>query len=321
MAYGKRAQFGMAKQTVFGTAVTPAAVFLSLIEESLETKIEQIANPGIRGVVGRYASRVGLKTFEGNATFEFHPNKVGHLLRMLFGAPTTTPGPVGVYSHVFKLDGTDFAAGCPTPPYTVEVYRDLGQAFQYLDTVATSLQLSFGTGDKALKAQVGMMAKNVARVAKSAPTFEAVDAFLWKQAVVKKATVAYADLESFTWNFDTLLKALATLNATDVISRYFRDGEPTHSLQMTVDPSDDAEWTDFLNAVDEPLSIEFTGPDIVAGSPYALKIEFAKVRYTGYPLVVKGPGRIQVGPTADVYYDPTLGYDVQVTLTNSEVSY
>lgn len=321
MAYGKRAQFGMAKQTAFGTAVTPATVFLPLIEESLETKIEQIANPGIRGVVGRYASRAGLKTIEGSATFEFHPNKIGHLLRMLFGDPTTTTPVAGVYQHVFKVAGTDFAPGCPTPPYTVEVYRDIGQAFQYLDTVATSLQLSFGTGDKALKAQVGMLAKDVARVAKSAAIFETVDAFLWKQAAVLKNNVAYADLESVTWNFNAMLKALATLNATDLISRYYRDGEPTHSLQMTVDPSDDAEWADFLNAVDEPLSIEFTGPEISAGNPYKLKLEFAKVRYTGYPLVVKGPGRIQVGPTADVYYDPALGYDVQVTLTNSEASY
>lgn len=331
---GAKGHLGLVKQTAFGTAVTTGFTFLPILEESIAETWEQVENKAIRGVLGRYPSRQGLKTFGGNVAFEPQPNALGHVLRALFGAPTSSqPDGVGnptVYQHVYKLAQSDFAAGCPTPPYTMRVHRDLSQGFQFLDAVVNSLALAFGTDEKVLKATMGVLAKDQSRVATpDTPSYESNEAWLWKQAAIKVATTiagldgasAYNDLESAEWSYDNKLKGKALLNATDLIARYEREDLPEQKLTLKVDPADDTEFNKFVAGTDQALEIKFTGALISGTYYYELRLRFPKVRYTAYPITMGGPGPVIVTANADAFYSSADGWDVEVRLINTQTSY
>ena len=225
--------------------------------------------------------------------------------------------------HVFTPVQADFATLCTLPPYSLEVYRDQSndKAWQYKGAVVNTLALSFGTGEKILKATAGILAKEEAEIDKQSISLETTNPFTWNQAQVKIATVDHDYLEDFTLNLDNKIVPKFSLNQSQYARMFYRDGYRTFNFSFTTDFVDKTEYDLFMAGTEQAFQIVFTGAECESGYNYKFQIDIPAMRYTAYPINVDGPGRISVKVVGKAKYSVSDGYAVRITLTNLETSY
>lgn len=235
---------------------------------------------------------------------------------------------------IFTPRNDDFHDDCPLNPYTIEVHRDQDEtkAFQYKGAVVNTLELSFGVGDKILKATAGIIAKDVAQIEKTSLAFEKTIPFVWKDATIKTgaggtvpATGATNGLESFGISIDNHLVGIPALNADDKIKRIYRDAAREVNVNFVIDFIDQTQYGYFVAGDERAFQIKFVGaavPNDGASSKYTLQIDLPLVRYTVYPPYnISGPGRITAAVSGKAKYDTTLLYAILFTLINKETAY
>lgn len=320
MPFGVLAHIGLGKETTYGTAVA-ATEYIRFASEGLSEEIEQVVSDNIIGVVDEGASVEGAHTISGDISFDVYPNNIGHLLRAALGAPVTTSVGTGVYQHVFTPTQNNFSNVCALPPYTFEVNRDLAQAFQYSGGVVDSLTFSFGTDNKIMKASASIIAKALAMIAKTTPSFDTADPFLWNQAVVTLNGVQNTNLSTLEFGVANSLEGRATLDGTKVISRVLRNGARTFPIKFSLELQDMAEYNLFVAQNGVPLKIELTGGVISGANNYKITIDVPKFRFGSFPINVDGTGAITVSAEGTGKYDFTNLYGMKVTLVNSKTSY
>ena len=225
--------------------------------------------------------------------------------------------------HVFTPVQADFATLCTLPPYSLEVYRDQSndKAWQYKGAVVNTLALSFGTGEKILKATAGILAKEEAEIDKESVSLETTNPFTWNQAQVKIATVDHDYLEDFTLNLDNKIVPMFSLNQSQYARMFYRDGYRTFNFSFTTDFVDKTEYDKFIAGGEQAFQIVFTGAECESGYNYKFQIDIPAMRYIAYPINVDGPGRLSVKVTGKAKYSSGDGYAVKITLTNLETSY
>lgn len=324
MPFGQLAHLGIAKEVTWGIPVA-ASDYLPLISESLNKEIEQVISQAKKGIVDEPQSFEGQHNIAGDLSFEVHPGSLGHILRAAFGAPTTSqPDGVGnptVYQHEFIPVQDKFAPECALPPYSIEVHRDLEQAFQYAGVVVNNLSLSFGTDQKIMQAQASVIAKALALIAKTTPSFETTEPFRWHQAVISINGTTNNDIQTLNVGVNNSLEGKPTLNASKDISRIKRNGVRTFPVSLTFDLNDLTEYNRFLNQTEVAVSIVLTGALISGTYNHKITIDIPKLRYTAFPINVGGAEQLTVAATGVAKYDSSSGYAMKVTLVNTKVSY
>ncbi len=312
---GAFSHVGIAKETTFGTAVA-ANDYLQIVSESVSHNIEEIVREANRGIVDEPASLEGLNTIAGDIVVEVQPQTIGYLLRSALGAPVTTEA-AAPYTHTFTPVQTDFAAKCALPPYTLEVHRDLEQAFQFAGCVVNNLQFTWGVDQKILRCTASILGKSVTLISKTSPEFEAANPFTWEQATYKSGSplAAIDTLTAIQITVNNNLEAVATLNNTKEISRIRRNGFRTVEVQFTFEVEDLTEYNRFKAQSENAFAFEFVSDD------NKIKFDLPKVRYTSFPLGVSGPGRLTVAVAGKAKYDAVAKKAIGIVLTNSKASY
>ncbi|MDF2791309.1 MAG: hypothetical protein K0S80_4411 [Neobacillus sp.] len=320
MPIGALAHVGLAKETTFGTPVA-ATDYIRFNSEGLSEEIEQITSEALIGVVDEAASYEGAHTVTGDVAFDVFPNSVGHFLRSALGAPVSTQIIEGVYQHIFTPVQSNFSNVCALPPYTLEVNRDLEQAFQYISCVVDELNLSFGTDKKTLSASASILAKKLTLIAKTVPSFDAQDPFMWHQATITLNNVVNKDISTVEFGVKNGLEARATLDNTKEISRILRNGSRSFSAKFTLELKDMTEYNLFKAQNEVPLKIEFVGPVISGANNYKLTVDIPKFRFGAFPINVDGAGALTAQVDGVPKYDNASLSAMKVTLVNSKASY
>ena len=225
------------------------------------------------------------------------------------------------YTHVFEPRQDDFSTNCPLCPYTIEVYRDNSPSFRYKGAVVNTLNLSFGVGEKILKAVAGVLAKEYASVTPTSPDFEATNPFLWHQATVEIGGVQNNTLEAFSFTLDNKLINKPTLNGTLIPSMLYRNAARSVELTMEIDFTDQVQYGIFEDQTQQSITITLEGEEIETGHNYTLIIEIPKFLYSTYPVNIAGPGLIISNVAGKAIYDAVTGYTMKITLINEETSY
>jgi hypothetical protein len=324
MAFGALAHIGLGKESTFGTPVA-AVDYLRFASEGINEEIEQIVSEQLNGTIDEGPSYEGLHNISGDISFDVYPNVIGHILRSAFGPPTTSQPDASsnptVYQHVFTPTQVNFSSLCAVASYTLEIHRDLEQAFQYAGAVVNELTLNFGTDDKIMKASASIIAKSLALIAKTTPNFETTDPFLWHQAVVKINDTVTSDLQTVEFGVNNSLEGSATLDGTKTISRIYRTGRRTFPVSMTFDVKNLDEFNRFRSQTEVPVTIELTGANISGTYNYKMTVEFPKLRYTAFPINVGGAETLTAQVDGTAKYDPAKAYAAKITLINTKQSY
>lgn len=320
MPYGSLAHIGLGKETTFGTAVA-ATDYIRFASEGISEEIEQVKSEVLNGVVDEAPQYEGAHTVKGDVSFDVYPNIVGNLLRSALGAPVTTMIVAGVYSHVFTPVQSNFSNVCALPPYTIEVNRDFAQAFQYAGGVVDELTFNFGSDKKIMTGQAAIIAKALALIAKTVPSFDAQDPFTWNQATVTLNGTANTNVSTIEFGVKNSLEAKDTLDGTRNISRILRNGKRTFPVKFSLELQDMAEYNLFKAQNEVTLKIELVGAVISGGNNYKITIDIPKFHFNAFPINVGGAGAVTTQVDGLAEYDPTSLYGMKVTLVNSKVSY
>jgi len=323
MAQSRLGHIGLGKETTWGTAVA-ATAYVPFVSESITLEKEQLIDPSIKAIFDESPSYEGLNTISGDITFEVRPEILGYFLRSALGAPTTTqPDAVNApsaYQHEFIPAQTKFADDCHLWPYTIEIHRDLGTAFQYAGCVVNNLQLTFGVDQKILRAVASIIGKSVTTIAATTPSFETADPWIWKDATITIGGASNTMLESFQWAVNNNCEGLPTINGSRDIGIIHRTSPRTFPLSLTFTVDDLTEYNRFANQNETAFVVTLTGATIEGGENFKLVLDMPKVRYTAFPVNMDG-GRVTVDVTAVAKYDSTNGYATKVTLENTTTSY
>jgi len=237
--------------------------------------------------------------------------------------------------HIFRpRQADDFSADCPINPYTLEVYRDQGNSFQFKGAIVNTLALNFSTTDKILKATCGIIAKDIGDTPKLTKALETTNPFVWENATITisaastvPAVGAMNDIESFGISFDNKCVAKYALNNTAIPRKIIRDGIRSIPVNFTIDFVDRTEYANFISGTERSFTIKFVGAlcETVNSNKYyyTLQIDMPSVRYLTYPINIGGPGRLTCAVTGKAKYDASAGIlcPIKFTLINTEASY
>lgn len=324
MPNGALAHLGLGKESTWGSAVA-ASDYLKFVSEGITEEIEQVIQEALSGIVDEAPSFEGLHNIAGDISTDVYPNSLGHLLRSAFGAPKTTqPDATNnptVYQHEFSPSQAEFSDVCALPPYTVEVHRDLAQAFQYAGTVVNDLTLNFGTDNKIMRASAAVIAKKLELISKTTPSFESTAPFLWDDAVISIDGAANNDASTLEFGVNNSLEGRATLDGTKEISRIKRSGKRTFPVSFTMDLSSLTEFNRFKGQNEVAASITLTGATITGTYNYKLTVDMPKLRYTAFPINVGGAGEVTAQVTGSAKYDTVSANAMKVTLVNTTSAY
>lgn len=321
MPQGRKGHIGLGKETTFGTPVA-AADYFRFRSENVVTQIEEVTPPNIQGVFDEGPTYQGLETHQGEIVFDGHPNILGWFLLGGLGPVTTTEPDIGVrWRHVFVARQTEFSELCVPQPLTLEIHRDLGQAFQLAGSAVATLALRFGIGEKVLAATAGIIAKSMARITATTPTFEATTPFFWHQAQIRlPQPTAFVTKQDVAIEINQGVEGKAYIDGTRTIARIRASGSRVITVSGTA-LANDTEFTAFRNRTLREMQIEFTGP-VLGGGTYRLLIEIPVFQLTAYPVGVAGPDEIMVEYQAKAKWDAgAAGSPLRVTLDNSKSAY
>lgn len=319
--------FGLAKETTWGTAVA-ATDFVPILSESFEHTIEQLDDDAIKAVLDRQDVFEGLNSVAGSVEVHVRPNSIGHLLRAVLGAPTTTqPDATNastVYLHTYTPTQTAFADTTPLPPYTFEINRGISgsNTIQVVGAVCNNLTLDFSSDQKLLHCTSDWLAKNTSLIAKTSPSYETPDPFNWSQGVIKIATVANNLMESCSITINNNLEGVTTLNNTELISRIARTDLRSIAIEFTMDMQDTTEYTNFINQTEQALQITFTGAVAGGAVNFQLIIDIPVFRPESYSWVMNSAtGRISASIAGAGLYSTSDTHSIKMRLFNTKSSY
>jgi len=324
MPIGARAYLGLGKESSWATAVAPT-VYVPFVSESITDTIEELISEGIRNLFDEPASYQGLKSVAGDVEVEVLPEFIGHFLNAAFGSVSSeqpdADGAPSVYRHTFTPIQSAASTECDLPSYTLEIDRDFESAFQIAGAAATSFEFTVGTGTKIAHATISFIAKAISTKAKTSPSYESTNPFLWDELTATLGGNAFGKLSEITITLDNALEGVPLLNGSDEIARIRRNDFRTVTVSGTIVPDNLDEWTAFRNGTEAELVIDLVGAAIEGGYSYELKFTMPKFRWLAVPINVGGPGYVTISFSGKAKYDSANGFAVQAELTNTTTSY
>jgi len=264
-AIGANGRIHMIKEATYGTA--PGGNWLRMPFMSIDLGAEQpLIQSDVLSVGNSRDSAAPFQdtvTVQGNAVVPIDVINIGHWLRMLFGAPTTT-GTNPTFIHTF---GTGAAT---LPSQAIEIAHPDVPSFEVcVGARAGSLDIDFSpTG--AAQATIGLMAQGSSRAGTTAagtPTSAAYTRFSKHQGSISRGGSALAQVTGARLNFNNNMEMVRTIRAdrklegidpgVSVITGQITTRFENATLLTQADNGSSAEFA-FAYTIDANTSLTFT---------------------------------------------------------------
>jgi hypothetical protein len=339
MAVGMEGYLGVGVESATaGNAATGAysatvIAYIPFVSETLASNRNDLADPGI--VSNFYNRRFynGLQRVEGGVQTVMHPIDTGFLIRACFDACTAQPGwdstsHGGVRTHRFTALGTQqFQAGSGSdlPTLTLEVNRGpvmgSGSSFVYYNCAGNVAEFVAEAG-QFVRANFEFLGRDFGGKPRSVPTYIPPDTFLWNTVSVSLAGAAKPVYESLTVRIDNKLEAVPLLDGRLRPGLIKRNDFGAVTVNGTLSFQNFEDYDAFLQGSQYLLQMTFTGKQIstAPANNEIFKVTVPQFRYATYGLNIAGPQRITTNFTGTGALDPTSGYAMEVTMTNTRIS-
>lgn len=318
MSYGALSHLGISAQQSFGTA-TGSWDYMPIISESLVTEIEQLEEEGMRARFEAGATHEGLITIVGDIVFEPHPILMGHFLRGVTGQGSLSYSNSACVWEFIPKQG-DFSTNCALPPFTLQIYRDNGSAWQFTDAIVNQLAIEI-SGGAMVKATASMLCRVSSLMTKTSPSFPAGNPFNWSQASLSLAGTANGDFENFVFTINNNIEGVTVLDNTRLHGKYLRAGYRESVFNGNVDFASQTEYNKFRVGSEQAIKLTVTGDTTATSYNNLLVIDIPQGKYSSYPVNISGAGRMSIGVDGIAKYNTTSAYAVRFTLTNTRTTY
>jgi hypothetical protein len=259
--------------------------------------------------------RAGVMRVAGDIAAPFHPMHGGHIAKNCFGSGTVTTVVAGIWRHSWKSPSQSYWDNrFALPPYTYEIFRDVGSAQQYDGCQTNELELSLGP-NAVLQAKQSLIAVAWRNKAAVTPSFTVLDPFDFDTCSFSVGGVANPNVEMFSITFNNQLEGIPTLSLRDTVYKIRRSGAPTMEFSMTIGFEDITELEAFRQQSETSISFNVTN-----GS-YATRFDLPRVVYTAFPTGMGGGGRQMAEITGTARYHQGSGTAFELAMNTTVGSY
>ena len=277
MSAGILGQVSFGLESTWGTAVVPNKSIAVQSGDGIQTDTDTQLRSAIKGQLAKNVIAFkGAQVHEGEYELDFIPANLGYLLKSAFGsvASVAKAAPnAAVFDHTFS----EIAA---KPSLTVE--QATGEiSRRFAGAIVHSLNFSCAKGE-VLSLTAAMRAKSNASSTAISPAYETIRPFNF--ADVTTFTIggqALTQVQNFNLTYSNdhgMTHALG--NTNDPQFNYARGSGVEGSLELYLDSTTAAEYTDYINGTNQAFVIAFTGDVIGSSSNYGLNISVPLVRYS-----------------------------------------
>jgi hypothetical protein len=310
-AYGWNARMLIGFETTYGTPPAPGAFHLVPFVSSDLDSAQGLIESNILGL-GRDPTQPyqDVINVDGDIVVPVDLRNMGHWLKAVFGAPTTTGA--GPYSHEFK------SGGLSLPSLAVELgLPEIPDFPLFAGVRANSLALNFARSGEA-QATIGLIGQGeTAQTATIASTPQEVDytRFSQFQGSVKQGGQALGNVSSAAFNYTNNLERIETIRNDGKIDGV-DPGVAALSGNISVRYAD----TTLMDAARSgtPIDLELA---YTIDTDHQLVIECHEVYLPKPKRSISGPGGIEASYDYQGAKDALLGNMVTITLINDVESY
>lgn len=314
-AQGFLGYFGLAKESSWGTAVA-ATDYVELMSENLTTGIDRFETRNIIAGFQEPDDYAGARRTTGDVVAAANAVALGHFLK---AAMNTVSGSVVLSGFLwttrFVSTKSEFAAGVPSQPYTLEVFRDVTSAHRYAGALLSRLTLALAPNQD-MRVTANWIAQAHTLIAKTTPTFPGspADPFTFDTASISLAGTATAQIEAVTCTIDNQLEGILALNNSNQIGRLARRGPQTVRISGTMNFADITEYNNFINQTEQAFKMTMT-----RAQSFMFVLEAPRFVYTAFPMGLPGRGRLTVAFDGQARYlaSSAVALDMQLTSTRS----
>jgi hypothetical protein len=318
MGYGIGGYLSLSLQSSGGTATTNR-VYVPFKSESLTENIEQLQSENLKGIYDNPNTLEGINNITGDIVFEPHPVYLGHFLKGVCGQSSTTFS-TSAAIHEFLPKQSDFGPSFALPPYTLELYKDVGDGFRYTDAQIHTLAINMTAGG-IVECTATVHARTASAVSKQTPSYISADPFTWDTVSLQVAGSANGEFESATVTLTNPLVGVPTLNGAKTEGKLKRDGFRTVTVNGDQDFSNQTQSDIFKAQTRQRFLFTLTGGDIGGSKNNQLTIDMPQTNYTTFAFPIGGAGRITASYEGNGEYDTSSSYSVRFTLQNTQASY
>ena len=318
MGYGIGGYLAISKQNSVGTA-TSAFDYVPFVSESLTENIEQLQSENLRNVYDNPNTLEGINNVTGDIVFEPHPSYFGIFLKAVMNNCTTTFSSSKAI-HEFVPAQTEFDPNFTLPPYTINLYKAVGSAYQYTDAMIHTLAMEITAGG-IISATATVHARTSSLMNPTTPSFISADPITWNETSLSVGAEGNGEFESATITIDNPIEGVATLNGQKVHGKVKRTGFRTITVAGDQDFSSQAEYNAFRAQSRRRFIFSITGDSIGGGNNNFMSFDLPKVNYQTYTSPIGGPGRITAAYEGNGEFDTSSSYAIRVTVQNTRTSY
>jgi len=319
---------------IFGGSVTPASgTFVGVAgEASAEANavvtgptgsvtVTPVAVTGAIGFIIWYGTATGaenLAIVTTGATGVITSTTVG-------GAVVSSTPKAGSNLHVFNPRQANWGTGSIVQPLTMEIHRDLGQAFQFSGTAIEKMMLKFGIGSKGadavLTGEIDVIAKDLQFISATTPVFDSQSPFLWNQAAISLAGAPYVTIQDLQIDIDNGIEGKPYIDGTNEIHSIVAKSPRIVGVSGVM-LADITQFNNYVARTRGDLNILFTGATLGTNGAYRLMLDIPLFQYIGYDIGVAGPHEIMVSFKGKAKYDfgnatqPAVGSPMLIALEN-----
>ena len=327
MGFGGAGYLAIARQDDFNTH-SNSLMYVPFLNETLTTKIEQLTEQSlIHRNYDERVTRTGLLSVSGNIELEARTIVIGDFLRGCLGVSSVTNPVSGVvYKHLF-LPTTQPTFGAsekvPVPPYTIQVFKDVGSSHQFTDAIINGLTFQFNAM-QIMKVSASIVARvsSLSNPATGTISYFGERVFVTDQVSIRIAGGVSGDIETLTIDMNNSIEGVQTLNDTNLYSRFHRTDFRKFRVSGSMDFADQSEYNIFRSQAQQRFRVSMISNTTIS-SGYNEKIFFDMpvVRYASYEAPISGIGRVTAEFDGQCLHDAASGYALRVILTNGYADY
>jgi hypothetical protein len=351
MASGNGGQFAFAKIGSLYRDVNTVNLWGNFVSETLEHKFDEVKEMSISGRRDEPNTYQGVNHGAGDVVMQPHPNVIGTFFKAWYGtyvASTITGATSGGANsgnlagapqnwHKFTPNQSPFSAFTYLEPYNFMIYRDVGSAWLYKQSIVPQLKMEVQAG-QLVKMTASIMARQVDLIQRTAGIQSMVSSggrpWLWDAASVELSTdtttanlAARTDFESLTFTFDLPCTGVSFLDG----GKKYGEFSPTDFRKLTVDGTmsfrDQTAYQAFVNynALRLRMTMLNVNSYLLLGNPssadatqflgyFGMRIILPQMKFIQWSAPITGPNRITAKFQARAEYSEAEGISSQVEL-------
>lgn len=308
---------GLGKESSGGVAVSPQ-VYIQGLSEGISGDFDRYDLYNITGRLAPPDDRAGIMRIAGDFTAPVDPWSHGHVFNNAFGQEQTVSSlGSSKWLHTWKSPtASQFDVKYALPPYTWEVFRDVGSAQQYDGGQVSGLEFSLAPNG-VLTTKASVIATAWRNIAVSVPSFSILPPFDTKVASLSLGGAATQLIENLTFTWNNNLEGIPTINGRDVIQKIRRTDAPSLDLSFTIGFEDIATLEQFRQQSETSMRLTMQQP----GGTEIFDLQLPRIVFTKYPTGMGGRGRQTIDVSAMARYHQGSGTAFLLSLTNGVGSY